>query len=65
LLDELLWARFGQRTPVKIQWLSDNGGPYVSTDTVLYARTLGFKPVTTPVYTLKSETPRRESRGAC
>lgn len=57
LLDESLWARFGQRTlttPVEIQWLSDNGGPYISTDTVLYARTLGFRPVTTPAYSPES-----------
>lgn len=57
LLDEALWARFGERTlttPVEIQWLSDNGGPYISTDTVLYARTLGFRPVTTPAYSPES-----------
>jgi len=57
LLDVSLWARFGERvltTPVEIQWLSDNGGPYTSTDTVLYAHTLGFKPVTTPAYSPES-----------
>ena len=35
LLDEALWSRFGERTltaPLEIQWLSDNGGPYISTD---------------------------------
>jgi putative transposase len=58
LLDEALWCRFGERTltaPVEIQWLSDNGGPYTSTDTVLYARTLGFRPVTTPAYSPESK----------
>ena len=57
LLDVSLWARFGERvltTPVEIQWLSDNGGPYTSTDTVLYAETLGFRPVTTPAYSPES-----------
>jgi putative transposase len=57
LLDEALWSRFGERTltaPVEIQWLSDNGGPYTSTQTVLYARTLGFRPVTTPAYSPES-----------
>jgi len=52
-----LWSRFGERTltaPVEIQWLSDNGGPYISTDTVLYARTLGFRPVMTPAYSPES-----------
>ena len=57
LLDEALWSRFGERTltaPVEIQWLSDNGSPYTSTDTVLYAQTLGFRPVTTPAYSPES-----------
>ncbi len=51
LLDRSIWYRFGERTlktPIEIQWLSDNGGPYVSLETVLYARELGFKPITTP-----------------
>lgn len=38
------------RRELEFQWLSDNGGPYTSTDTVLYAQTLGFRPVTTPAY---------------
>ena len=57
LLDEALWSRFGERTltaPVEVQWLSDNGGAYTSTDTVLYAQTLGFRPVTTPAYSPES-----------
>ncbi len=57
LLDRSIWARFGEaalRTPVQIQFLSDNGGPYISIETVLYAETLGFKPVTTPVYSPES-----------
>ncbi len=31
-----------------------NGGPYVSLETVLYARELGFKPITTPAYSPQS-----------
>lgn len=57
LLDRSIWARFGEaalKTPVQIQFLSDNGGPYVSVETVLYAETLGFKPITTPVYSPES-----------
>jgi putative transposase len=57
LLDRALWARFGERvlrSPIEIQWLSDNGGPYISTETVLYAELLGFKPITTPAYSPES-----------
>ena len=57
LLDRALWSRFGERSlksPIEIQWLSDNGGAYVSTDTVLYAQTLGFRPITTPAYSPES-----------
>jgi putative transposase len=57
LLDRALWSRFGERTlktPIEIQWLSDNGGPYTSFETVLYAQELGFKPVTTPAYSPES-----------
>lgn len=57
LLDRSIWFRFGERTlktPIEIQWLSDNGGPYISLETVLYARELGFKPITTPAYSPQS-----------
>jgi putative transposase len=57
LLDRSIWSRFGEatlKTPVQIQFLSDNGGPYISLETVLYAETLGFKPITTPVYSPES-----------
>jgi putative transposase len=57
LLDVSLWSRFGERvltSPVEIQWLSDNGGPYTSTETTLYAHTLGFRPLTTPAYSPQS-----------
>ena len=57
LLDKALWARFGERvlkTPIEIQWLSDNGGPYTSLETVTYAAELGFKPITTPAHSPES-----------
>lgn len=57
LLDRSIWARFGDaalKAPVQIQFLTDNGGPYVSVDTVLYAEALGFKPITTPAYSPES-----------
>jgi putative transposase len=57
LLDRSIWFRFGEKslkTPIEIQWLSDNGGPYVSLETVLYARELGFRPITTPAYSPQS-----------
>ena len=57
LPDRALWTRFGERvlrSPIEIQWLSDNGGPYVSTETALYAELLGFKPITTPAYSPES-----------
>jgi putative transposase len=53
LLDKALWSRFGGRvlrTPIVIEWLSDNGGPYTSLETVSCAHELGFKPITTPAY---------------
>ncbi len=57
LLDKALWSRFGERvlkTPIVIEWLSDNGGPYTSLETVSYAHELGFKPITTPAYSPES-----------
>jgi putative transposase len=57
LLDRSLWSRFGEKTlstPITIEWLSDNGGPYTSLETVCYARELGFKPITTPAYSPES-----------
>lgn len=57
LLDRSIWSRFGEAaltTPVQIQFLSDNGGPYTAAETVLYAETLGFQPITTPAYSPES-----------
>jgi putative transposase len=43
--------RFGRvnRLPQTIEWLSDNGSGYVSTETRRFARELGLEPRTTPV----------------
>src|SRR5215210_2423156 len=43
--------RFGRvnRLPRTIEWLSDNGSGYVSTETRRFARDLGLEPRTTPV----------------
>jgi putative transposase len=57
LLDKALWSRFGGRTlktPIVIEWLSDNGGAYTSLETVSYTQELGFKPITTPAYSPES-----------
>lgn len=48
LMLEALEKRFGaDRAPGRIQWLSDNGSPYVAKDTRRFARELGLEPVTT------------------
>ena len=41
--------RFGRvnRLPQPIEWLSDNGGPYVAPDTRTFARDIGLPPQTT------------------
>jgi putative transposase len=43
--------RFGQvnRSPVTIEWLSDNGSCYVAGDTRSFARDIGLEPRTTPL----------------
>lgn len=42
--------RFGREPPPKpIQWLTDNGSPYVARATQAFARDLGMEPLTTPV----------------
>jgi putative transposase len=48
---EALEHRFGavERLPSAIEWLSDNGSPYIASDTRRFARELGFLVRTTPV----------------
>jgi putative transposase len=43
--------RFGRvnRLPQTIEWLSDNGSGYVSTESRRFARDLGLEPRTTPI----------------
>lgn len=42
--------RFGQSLPEQpIQWLTDNGSPYVSHQTRAFAKEIGLEPLTTPI----------------
>ena len=43
-------SRFGRvnRLPAEIEWLSDNGSPFVASDTRRFAREVGLAPRTTP-----------------
>jgi putative transposase len=42
--------RFGAKLPDQpIQWLTDNGSPYIAHETRAFARDIGLAPVTTPV----------------
>ena len=49
-------ARFGQvnRLPHTIEWLSDNGSPYIAGDTKKLAREIGLEPRFTPVQSPQS-----------
>jgi len=50
LMVEAVEGRFGQRLPdTPIEWLSDNGSPYVARDTRAFAAEVGLIPVTTAV----------------
>lgn len=48
--------RFGasQTAPHGVEWLSDNGACYIASNTRSFARTLGLKPITTPVQSPQS-----------
>lgn len=47
---EAVEYRFGTtEAPAPIQWLSDNGSPYIAGDTRAFARELGLVPLTTPI----------------
>jgi putative transposase len=57
LLDRSIWGRFGEatlRSPIEIEWLTDNDGIFTSFETRVYAEDLGFKPITTPAYSPES-----------
>jgi putative transposase len=49
--------RFGRvnRLPVIIEWLSDNGGCYIASDTRSFAREIGLEPRTTPIESPQSD----------
>jgi putative transposase len=56
LMTECVEYRFGNIDKLQqpIQWLSDNGPCYVSRETVMFARELGFDVCTTPSYSPES-----------
>lgn len=48
LMVEAVEARFGQATPsIPVEWLTDNGSPYVARDTRAFAHEIGLLPLTT------------------
>ena len=51
LMIESVERRFGlvERLPVPIEWLSDNGSPYIAGETRKLAREIGLLPCTTPI----------------
>src|SRR5437764_127199 len=50
LMVEAIETRFGDRVPAQtIEWLSDNGSPYIARDTRSFARESGLEPLTTPI----------------
>ena len=50
LMVEAVEGRFGQTLPnTPIEWLSDNGSPYVARDTRAFAYEIGLVPVTTAI----------------
>ena len=56
LMTECVEYRFGKvsQLPKPIQWLTDNGPCYTSSETIRFARSLGFDVCTTPSYSPES-----------
>jgi putative transposase len=56
LMVESVESRFGlvDKLPKAIEWLSDNGSPYIATDTRALARYIGLVPCTTPIQSPQS-----------
>lgn len=58
MLIEAVERRFGAEEAVpadqELEFLSDNGGAYVATETRALARSLGLKPINTPVWSPQS-----------
>ena len=50
LMVEAVEARFGSALPAQpIEWLTDNGSPYIARDTRSFAREIGLEPLTTAI----------------
>jgi putative transposase len=50
LMVEAIEARFDAATPTHpIEWLTDNGSPYIARDTRSFAREIGLEPLTTAI----------------
>jgi len=50
LMVEAVEWRFGARLPAEpIEWLTDNGSPYIARDTKAFAREIGLEPLTTAI----------------
>ena len=50
LMVDAVEARFGNELPEEpIEWLTDNGSPYVARETRSFARDIGLEPVTTAI----------------
>jgi putative transposase len=50
LMVEAVETRFGAATPAQpIEWLTDNGSPYIARDTRAFAREIGLEPLTTAI----------------
>jgi putative transposase len=56
LMMQAVEYRFGpnRTAPTEVEWLSDNGSCYTAAETRSFARSLGLKPVTTPVHSPQS-----------
>jgi putative transposase len=56
LIAESVEKRFGSvlKLPKPVQWLSDNGDPYIAYDTRVFAESLGFIMRNTPAYSQQS-----------
>ena len=47
---EAVESRFGDMPPAQpIEWLTDNGSPYIARDTRVFAREIGLEPLTTAI----------------
>jgi putative transposase len=55
LMKQAVEYRFGANNtaPAEIEWLSDSGSRYTAAETRSFARSLGLKPVTTPMHSPK------------